>query len=552
MKKYKNYKMSTPDKIESDDPLLYNEIIEEDLERFDNTDIRNKTEYLPKCLEFHSSFPHSGKQGVVGLLVDRDNGRKYIYKISQYLNFIVDQEYEVMSGLNFLREYCPHFCKALGRYEAKINDKYRTIDNPFEYDRKRDGVIKANVLLMEYIDGGRKLYRYIKNENIAPEIVMSLIKQTLIATLIAGEHLRFTHYDLHSNNVLVKKCQPNSAFFYILDENRTYLTPTYGYIPTIIDFGFSFDRNCENKPFYGSLAHTNVGFVPSVYDQYADSKLFLCSVSTEFKKYKKCDTSIAFRQLVKNIYHNCNVDLECGWDTFENGESQSISDQLLRQMSSAFKRSEFFKNQGHHIVDILQSLVELPFTSRQTNDRIDEMAAIFVSEFSKIEKYIQDDFDNMYILKQMITACCKYGMMYKNPESRQQSVNFFKEVVLESIDSVVSYCNVKFDWERLLCSLLCLSKCIENYCYGKLRKLMSVKKSDYNMIPLRSPTEIYEAVEANFPSHFQYDDETVVYVWDCVERKNYKIKLSPSLITTLNKTHPFERGMVLYEYISSN
>jgi hypothetical protein len=67
---------------------------------------------------------------------------------------------------------------------------------------------------------------------------------------------------------------------------------------------------------------------------------------------------------------------------------------------------------------------------------------------------------------------------------------------------------------------------------------------------LRNSSEIYEAIEANIPSHFFFDKDTVIYVWDCVQKKSYKTFVPPKMLNILNKTHPFERGMILYEYIS--
>jgi len=537
--------LKTPEVSQIGDSLLLNEETEKSIEYFKN-ELKDEYEKLPEFLEFHSSFPQTGKQGVLGILNNKNSKRKYVYKISQYLNFLMNHEYYVMEGLNEIRNICPHFCKTLGKFKARVNTNYRNEDNPFDYDN--DDYIETDVLMMDYLDG-RKLYRYIKNDNVTPEIIMSIIKQTLMATIIAGEHTKFTHYDMHSNNVLIKKCQPNTAFFYILDDNRTYLVPTYGYYPVIIDFGFSFSSNNEGKPIGSALAHTNVGFMSSGYDQNADPKLFLTSVSHEMKKYKKSEISTQFRELIKRIYEKCDVDLDCGWDNRE--DSPSISEYILKKMNGQFKRSKFFKNQGHHIVDLMQALVELPVYKRKTEDEIDDLAGVLVTEFYKIEKEISSEFYNMYIMKNMIDSTIKNRSLYIEKETREKAVQNFKNDILKTIDSLVKFCNPKINWEKLLCCLLCISKCIENICYEKLKKLMSIKKADYNNMRLKNTTEIFEAIEANIPSHFFFDDKSVIYVWDCVNQKSYKMKLNKSMINSLNETHPFERGTILYEYISS-
>jgi hypothetical protein len=524
------------------DTLLFNEDVEAQIDLYEEQTV------LHKDLEFHSSFPRSGKQGILGIFVNDKTDKKCVYKLSQTMDFTVPQEYAVMEDLNRIREFCPHFCKAYGKVKTPIITHYRNVDNPFEYT-KQDGTIQTDVLLMEYIDSSRKLYRYIKSKDIPPYIITSLIKQTLLADMIAGEHLKFSHYDLHSNNVLVKKCETNSVFFYILDENRTYMVPTYGYCPTIIDFGFSYSKNCDEKPLYGALAHTNVGFLSSTYDQHADAKLFLSSVSYEMKKYKKSPESERLRQLISHIYSNCHVDMESGWD---DNDDDGISKQLLRRMNSQFKRSAFFKEQGYHVVDMLQSLVQLPLTSRHTNDTIEDMTSILVTEFLKIEREISNDFYNMYIMKIIIESCIRHRDLYLDKQTREKAVAKFKSDILAGIDSIVKFCNPRINWEKLLCCLLCLSKCIENYCYEKMKKLMARKRRDYNNMGLRSVTEIYEAIEANIPSHFVFDDRTEIYVWDCMEKRSYKMRVPKQMISVLNETHPYERGIMMYEYLSNN
>jgi hypothetical protein len=221
-------------------------------------------------------------------------------------------------------------------------------------------------------------------------------------------------------------------------------------------------------------------------------------------------------------------------------------------MNAQFKRSQFFKNQGHHIVDILQTLVDLPLYPRKTSDDLEDMSAILVSEYLKIEKDISNEFNNLYIMKGIIESCVKNRSDYLDKNKRQDAVNNFKKDILNKIDQVADFCNPKVNWERLLCCLLCMTKCIENICYDKVKKLTSLKKSDYNKMRLKNTTEIYEAIEANMPSHFYFDKETSIYVWNVMKKYSYKTTIEDDfLIEELNNTHPFERGTMIYDYITS-
>lgn len=531
------------------DRLLRDPDVEDDIQFFeDHLESKCYVE-LPPEIEFHSSFPRAGKQGILGVFTNTETGRKYVYKISQYLNFLVEQEFSVMQGLNQLRSFCPHFCQTLGIFQTRITDNFRFEDNPFEYDKRS---IMTSVLLMQHIEDARKLYRYVKNDNVPIDVLMSQVKQTLLATMIASEHGRFTHYDLHSNNVLVKKCPTNSVFLYILDANRVYLVPTYGYMPVIIDFGFSYHMNCNQRPMFGALAHTDIGFVPAIHDHQADAKLFLTSVSWELNKYKPSEESKTFRKLVTSIYGDCSVDLECGWDEYEEDDplNESISDVLLNKLNSQFKRSKFFKSQGHHVVDLLQALLILPLRARKTDDTLDDLAGILVTEFGKLEREIGTDFYNLYLFKIIIDSVIRHREAYLSPELREQAVMQFKSDVLKELDRVAKFCQPKINWEKLLCCLLCLSKCIENLCYDRLKKLISHKKSNFNKMMVRSPTEVFEAIDANLPSHFFFNRQTTVYVWDAHNQQSGKFTIPEEWVDDLNETHPFERGLYLYEKMS--
>ena len=139
----------------------------------------------------------------------------------------------------------------------------------------------------------------------------------------------------------------------------------------------------------------------------------------------------------------------------------------------------------------------------------------------------------------------------RSNSTRLDAVNYFKNDILKAIDKVAKYGNIKLNWEKLLCSLLCLSKNIENYCYEKMEKLCHDKNKDYKKIPLSSTIEIYKSIEANFPSEFKFNKQTILYIWNADTENSTKIRLEPKLIELLNKTHPFDRGDVYKDFLNN-
>ena len=128
---------------------------------------KNKETNWMDWLEFDQTFEKHGKQGLVGLFRPKrkeilsPNGKplKFVFKISQYINYLVQHEYTVMKGLNDISPYCPHFCKAIGTILCEVDPTARKTGNPFEITTKHP--IEKEILLSEYIENSSKLYKCI-------------------------------------------------------------------------------------------------------------------------------------------------------------------------------------------------------------------------------------------------------------------------------------------------------------------------------------------------------------------------------------------------------
>ena len=524
-----------------DEPLMFDQNVEEIIEEIGDLDDKVLHSSIPEPFKHDSSFSKSGKQGVLGTF-KLPSGKKCVYKVSQYLNYLVEQENTILQGLNELRDFCPHYVRGFGKFMTKMNSDFRKVDNPFKITGKHN--IFNDVLIMEYIDNSRKFYRYLKNDKIEEECIFSVIKQTLMAISYAQKFKNFTHYDLHSNNVLIKTCNPNSVFLYALDDKTQYCVPTYGYYPVLIDFGFGYIKDMDNSSLYGALAHTNIGFLSHIFDKWADPKLFLVTISDELNKYRKSHNTKLFRKIVKNIFSSLNIDWESGWD---NVDDINCSDRIYNMIKREGKFSKFFRESGQYCVDILQSLISLP-VKRRKYKQIDEVYRMMVDEFHKIELEISSVFYNLYIFKKTVDAAKMVKTEYSNRDTMEDAVKRFKHMVLDAISHVASYCHPKLDWDRLLCSMIVLSRQMEGVIYEYTNRRWKEKNEEYDDIELKNVDEVFECIDTNIPSHFVFDEETDVYVWDCNIKNSKKIKLSKRCVQKLNELHPSERGAVIYNF----
>ena len=503
----------------------------------------NRDKIWEEWLEYFSTFPKPGKQGLVGLLKTKTN-EKIVFKLSQYINYLVFHEYTIMKSLNDISPYCPHFCKTYGIVNCKVDPYKRKEGNPFEYKKSKYPIVKE-VLLCEYLEDCPKFYNYIKNKKVPDNVIYSTIKQVLMAIIIAQQEKKLTHYDLHSQNIMMKKCNKDMVFLYVLDEENQFAIATYGAYPIVIDFGFSYISEMEDDYLWPSMGHTEVGFMSDRFDTFSDAKLFLNSVATdlEYKRYKKKQTK-TFNNIVDNLFSKLKIEKESGWD---NNNDSSALDKVAEILEPINKYSVLFDKYEHYCIEIIQTLIICPL-SKQENYDVKKVYKTFLKEWVKIENEISDPFYNIYILKGIICSARIVRHLYINIKHRNIALKNFSELVYSRINEVSKFCMPKeLNTELLLCSLLMLSKCIENILYKEINKRMKKKIKEYNKLPISSLQEIYAIFETNIKEDYIYNENTQIYIFDCIKKNTESFKLKKKHINLLNKIHPLCKGTTLYD-----
>jgi len=503
----------------------------------------NKDKSIEEWLVFNKVLDKPGKQGIVGLfdLKNNDSNEKkqYIFKISQYINYLVYHELIIMQGLKEINTYCPHFCKGIGLIKTQVDAKYKKDeDNPFVIRNKYP--IEKDILLCEYIDKSAKFYNYIRSEKVDEDILYSIVKQVLLAIAIAQKEKKFTHYDLHSFNIMIKKCDKDLVFLYKLDDENQFCVPTLGYYPVIIDFGFSYISDMDDGPLWPSLAHTDVGFMSDRFDWVADPKLFLVTVSDEIKDKRNSKKSKKFRRVVRNIFHSLKIDWESGWDDVEN---KGATDYILDLLNKQSKKSELFKDYDYYCIDLLQTLIVIPLEKQNTKD-FEESYKVFIKEWIKIEREISNPFFNIYILKCIVDSARSVRPMYYNSSSRSEAIKTFTHAIYESLNKVSKFCIPKnLHYEKLLCSLYVFSKSMEGILYKIMNERMTEKQKEYNKLPISSVEEIYGVITTNIPDEYEYNNKTKVLVIDNVKKESNLIEsIHVDDINNINKLTHMARG----------
>lgn len=503
----------------------------------------HKNEPWNTWLVFNSLFESKGKQGIAGLftLNTTQISEQLVFKISQHVNYLVHHEYTIMDQLNKLAPYCPHFCQSIGYTNAPISTD-RKQKSPFKNTYK-DSPLETEVLLLEHIEG-KKFYKLIRDTTLENKVMFSSVKQMLLGLEMAQIDQSFVHYDLQSNNIIMRQCDPDVVFVYKFGGNNQFAVPTYGYYPVAIDFGFSYSDALQGREFWPTMGHTNYGFNSMLFDPIADPKLFLTTVSQEIDCYRSGKQVAVFKNICDNLFDTLDIDMSTGWDT---RKTTSIVKNVSNILKNTTRESSIFYERFEYCIDIIQTLIRLPFKPRAYKD-IHVGYIMFVKEFSKIENQIVSSYCHLYILKAMVDIAKQVKVDFMNKDTRYHALSYFKTNVIARIDKVTKFVKVSsVDFTILLTGLFCIASKLEGIYYDKYQVIKKDKQAIVNTMPIKRPGTMFGVIDINIPSEYYYTPETTVIILDSIQKKSSVLKLSRDDCDTINDSHKLSIGQQLVQ-----
>jgi len=291
------------------------------------------------------------------------------------------------------------------------------------------------------------------------------------------------------------------------------------------------------------MGHTDVGFMSDRFDWVADPKLFLVTVAKEMMTKRKSRKSRKFKNIVKNIFGNLKIDWDSGWDT---DNKKSASTYVIDMLEGYSSKSSLFEKYDHYCIDIIQTLIILPFEEQKYDD-IDHSYQAFLKEFSKIEDQIGNDFYNLYILKGIVDFAREVRSDYTCKNTREKAVKWFQQSTYERINCVSNFCVPKnIHFEKMLCSLLCLSKNIEGILYDVIETRMRKKEKSYSKLPVQSIEQIHGILDVNIPDKYEYNENTTIFIMNCVGEECDKIQLNKEQCDEVNNMNTLFKGSFIY------
>jgi hypothetical protein len=127
---------------------------------------------------------------------------------------------------NKLRKYCPNFSMVFGLIKCSLPESV------FRFGRQYK---KISCIVYEYINPAIIFGKFL--EDCSAETFLSILLQLIFALRIGAEKMGFTHNDLHSGNVMIKKLEKETLIPYEYKGTKFYVYTEY--LAVIIDYGLS-------------------------------------------------------------------------------------------------------------------------------------------------------------------------------------------------------------------------------------------------------------------------------------------------------------------------
>lgn len=544
-------------------------------------------------LQYYRTFNEDTSQGIVGLLKPLNAKKKsqivfrleetiikpsatdyffvkddptypiYVFKIPKEVNTLMDHEFKVSKDMEELSIYLPHFNRI---FEIKrdikcyIPDKFnkdKAFFNPFEqYNCTRD------VSIMEYIPSNLTLLSYIKGTHFSGSTI-ALIHQLILALFIAQQEKKFTHYDLHLENVLLRRCFQRTFFWYKFmyeDVIINRLVYTNGYFPVLFDYGFAYSKGLEGTSYNNSLFFTNKGYTPFIFDDVNDFKTLMVRLAyirgcpQQFKNF-------ANEKFLKSSKLTFELSRDTGWiKSTISSAARIVCKKLEKAMfeldpdkTKGYKDSFIFK-ELKNLIDLFGILIKLPIGQNNFKTKtLNDVVLTFLTEWNKIDIWFSETMadDKLNIMKEIFKSI---NDLIMEEETQKITLNKcdelnhrFKLKMFEIFDAFGDFVNVEnLNYGEFLSSIIELSNFIEYIVYAEIqryKKLFNFQIDGWSLF-----NSIEELVQPKEPYTFQLDDNIVIF--DCIEKSTSSFELKEEdVIETLNASSNLKLQMNILENI---
>jgi hypothetical protein len=400
-----------------------------------------------------------------------------------------------------------------------------------------------DVLIGEYIPSRLTFRKYILQSHFGAA-TDAILHQLILALFVAQQEKRFTHYDLHLENILIRKCMKRTFFWYKFSYQGVILNrlvETKGYFPVIFDYGFAYSKGLDHTSYMNSLFFTNKGYTPFKFDETTDFRMLIVRMAY----YTKCPAK--FKGLAKKLFPN--VDVGTGWlQSSKPSIGKIMCNKLDKILLKHGLHKSFLYKQLDYIVDLFGTLITIPFSGlRPDNDwrptvedkpemksSIESAICDFVSEWQKIEAWFPEhaNDDKLNILKQVLINIDKLIVSTKQSEELEHQ---FRLAFFQTLDMFGDYIILEdLKYHTFISSILQIAEFIELTYHKETLRTPPQVQSNPQLDAWAILKEMEDLVMVQEPYDFKEADSVVLF--DCIAKTTSSFELEDAdTIELLNK-----------------
>jgi hypothetical protein len=592
----------------------------------DTKDAKKILTKLSSKLDYDNIFGKKGVQGITGLLKAKslrkiDINYPIVFKLSVEIDRLVEHEYSVINSLNDLRPFCPHFVGTYGMFNLPISrtfvythteedeniESYYSDSRSDRSESENDVVseeesgedcedeeykpedvklfmvdeeyLPTNVLFLEYVSN-ISFEKICKNPIQNKSLIISQILMILASLSISQQHLEFTHYDLHVENILLRECEQNAIFAYKI-KDKSFLVPTFGFYPVIIDMGSSYSSALEQESMKTNISHYQNGLQPCMYDPVNDLHHFLLSALNEIEyesdEYYFLTTRMAYffrhlpvlrkkgwKQLPHNILkksvkfiNECCKNIIINYKKKENTEKVKIKlvvdkkdeeiNKHLDKDQKGLKILPVWIVLDYDLIEILGLGIRLPWSEKVDPELLEDITKqfncenvleecvrqvfpIFLKEFQKFDdtKIFDDPNDLLFMLRELVDIVyIHWDDIHKKTDKQTSKYiqNEYKKRLIKQFKDLP----VTLNWLDLILNCKYTISILSSLFYKYLKDHVNIINDAYQKTEMRTPYDFIKWYKQNTGLRTVYNEETIIYVWDSDMKKSEKIMLKDKM-----------------------
>ena len=460
-----------------------------------------------------------------------------VFKLSVEMNRSVEHEYMVLHKLNTLRKYCPNFVATLGLLNGFVCRSFFeakdpvTIKNVFEV---KQNAVQTNYLLIEYVSDitFKHICRYADKATVTGTIL-----SVLCALQIAQNKFNFTHYDLHSDNILMRKVEEDSYFAYVIN-GQVILYPTGGWYPVMIDMGSSYISGIHENTNRTSISHYHRGLQSTEFDPLGDVHHFVLSALSRLEKADDTqseDFCRHFRTMAGHLMHffrQANIWRHKGWKQLPYNIIFLFNEAVLKAKPQT---CTFYAELQTSVVETIALGVKLPWQP-MTSDLMHQLLVYYYGK--QVDKQVEP---LQLLLKLAVEDVCHFlSVLDEDPLTKSDIIVMFtlralvehacmiKELstvsftipkdVLTQFKQVTHtmypHYSYKLDFNRSFRGASCLCLLMRHMLYVFNQPNVKLMKEWYHNIEIKSALQVAQFIQQNTAIRYEWNKNTVLYIWD--------------------------------------